>query len=131
MIMAILGGDDAGGGVIWAPQVITDATDHGLVLGENGKLYDTKKGQSLPEGVKPMPLLTDEELKAFPEPTALDVVPGYVARYWDLMALAGKSARQGHRRRRDPQGPPRLRGRAPHPRLDPRGRPTPPTATRC
>ena len=90
MIMAILGGDDAGGGVIWAPQVITDAKDHGLVLGENGKLYDTKKGQSLPDGVKPMPLLTDEELKAFPEPTALDVVPGYVARYWDLMALAGK-----------------------------------------
>jgi len=90
MIMAILGGDDAGGGVIWAPQVITDAKDHGLVLGENGKLYDSKKGQSLPDGVKPMPLLTDEELKTFPEPTALDVVPGYVARYWDLMALAGK-----------------------------------------
>ena len=60
------------------------------MLGDNGKLYDTKKGQSLPEGVKPMPLLTDEELEAFPEPTALDVVPGYVARYWDLMALAGK-----------------------------------------
>jgi mannose-6-phosphate isomerase-like protein (cupin superfamily) len=90
MIMAILGGDDAGGGVIWAPQVITDAKDHGLVLGENGKLYDSKKGQSLPDGVKPMPLLTDEELKTFPEPTALDVVPCYVARYWDLMALAGK-----------------------------------------
>ena len=90
MIMAILGGDDAGGGVIWAPQVITDATDHGLVLGENGKLYDSKKGQSLPDGVKPMPLLTDAELAAFPELSALDVVPGYVARYWDLMALAGK-----------------------------------------
>ncbi len=91
MIMAILGGDDAGGGVIWAPQVIEDATDHGLVLGENGKLYDTKAGQSLPEGVKPMPLLTDEELKAFPAPTTLDVVPHYVARYWDLMALADKA----------------------------------------
>ena len=35
-----------------------------------------------------MPLLTDEELKAFPEPTTADVVPHYVARYWDLMALA-------------------------------------------
>ncbi|MCK0149129.1 cupin domain-containing protein [Marivita sp. S6314] len=88
MIMAILGGDDAGGGVIWAPQVIEDAKDHGLVLGENGKLYDTKKGQALPDGIKPMPLLTDDELKAFPEPTTRDVVPGYVARYWDLMALA-------------------------------------------
>ena len=90
MIMAILGGDDAGGGVIWAPQVIEDARDHGLVLGENGKLYDTKKGQALPESVKPMPLLTDEELKAFPETDVKNVVRDYVARYWDLMALAGK-----------------------------------------
>lgn len=91
MIMAILGGDDAGGGVIWAPQVIEDARDHGLVLGENGKLYDTKKGEKLPDGIRPMPLLTDEQLKAFPEIAAQDVVPGYVARYWDLMALAGHS----------------------------------------
>ena len=89
MIMAILGGDDAGGGVIWAPQVIEDAKDHGLVLGENGKLYDSKKGQNLPEGVQPMPRLTAEELKEFPELTPAHVVPGYVARYWDLMALAG------------------------------------------
>jgi mannose-6-phosphate isomerase-like protein (cupin superfamily) len=88
MIMAILGGDDAGGGVIWAPQVITDAKDYGLVLGKNGKLYDSKKGQALPDGVPPMPLLTDEELKAFPEPTTRDVVPNHVARYWDMMALA-------------------------------------------
>lgn len=90
MIMAVLGGDDAGGGVIWAPQVITDAKDHGLVLGENGKLYDTKKGASLPQGVKPMPLLTEEELKQFPEPSTAEVVPVYVARYWDLMALADR-----------------------------------------
>ena len=88
MIMAILGGDDAGGGVLWAPQVITDAADHGLVLGENGKLYDSKQGQALPEGVGPMPLLSDEVLARMPEPTTLDVVPHYVARYWDLMALS-------------------------------------------
>jgi hypothetical protein len=37
-----------------------------------------------------MPVLTEEELKAFPEPTTADVVPGYVARYWDLVALADK-----------------------------------------
>lgn len=88
MIMAVLGGDDAGGGVIWAPQVIEDARAHGLVLGANGKLYDTKKGESLPAGVKPMPLLSEEELLAFPEVPVEDVVPGHVARYWDLMALA-------------------------------------------
>ena len=91
MIMAVLGGDDAGGGVIWAPQVIQDAADHGLVLGENGKLYDSKAGQALPEGTNPMPLLTDEDLKTYPEPTAHDVVPGHVARYWDMMAMADKT----------------------------------------
>jgi mannose-6-phosphate isomerase-like protein (cupin superfamily) len=90
MIMAVLGGDDAGGGVIWAPQVIEDARDHGLVLSEEGKLYDTKRGQSLPDGVKPMPLLTEAALQAFPEPTTAEVIPGYVARYWDLVALADR-----------------------------------------
>ncbi|MFN3664148.1 cupin domain-containing protein [Yoonia sp.] len=94
MIMAILGGDDAGGGVIWAPQVIEDARDHGLVLGENGKLYDTKKGENLPDGVSPMPVLSEEELKTFPELTTSEVIPGYVARYWDLMALADRRPAQ-------------------------------------
>jgi quercetin dioxygenase-like cupin family protein len=88
MIMAVLGGDDAGGGVTWAPQVIEDARDHGLVLGANRMLYDTKKGQSLPHNVQPMPLLTDEQLKAYPEVPVEAVVRDYVARYWDLMALA-------------------------------------------
>ncbi|MEM6636682.1 MAG: cupin domain-containing protein [Pseudomonadota bacterium] len=88
MIMAILGGDDAGGGVVWAPQVIEDATEHGLVLAETGRLYDTKKGEALPEEVKPMPLLTETELAAFPEPKASDVVSNFVARYWDLVALS-------------------------------------------
>ncbi len=90
MIMAILGGDDAGGGVIWAPQVIEDAKDHGLVLGENGKLYDSKKDQRLPDGVKPMPLLTEEELAGYPEPTTADVIPRHVARYWDMVAMANR-----------------------------------------
>ena len=91
MIMAILGGDDAGGGVIWAPQVIKDAADHGLVLAETGKLYDTKKGETLPDGIGPMPVLSEAEANAFPEPTAAQVVGGYVRRYWDMVALADKS----------------------------------------
>jgi mannose-6-phosphate isomerase-like protein (cupin superfamily) len=90
MIMAILGGDDAGGGVIWAPHVIEAAKAHGLVLGANGLLYDTKKGERLPDGVVPMPVLTEDELKAYPEPRTTDVVPACVARYWDLMALADR-----------------------------------------
>ncbi len=90
MIMAILGGDDAGGGVIWAPQVIEDAGAHGLVLGEDGRLYDSKKGHSLPSGVAPMPVLTDEQLQSFPEPSTKEVVPNFVARYWDMVALSDK-----------------------------------------
>ena len=92
MIMAVLGGDDAGGGVIWAPQVIEDARDHGLVLAETGKLYDTKRGESLPEGVGPMPVLSEEELAGFPELAVCEVVPHYVARYHDMMALASKAS---------------------------------------
>jgi mannose-6-phosphate isomerase-like protein (cupin superfamily) len=91
MIMAVLGGDDAGGGVTWAPQVIEDAAKHGLILGDNGKLYDTKKGMQLPSGVGPMQVLSDAELHSMPEPLALDVIPRHVARYLDLMGLAGKS----------------------------------------
>lgn len=91
MIMAILGGDDAGGGVMWAPQVIEDAADHGLILAETGKLYDSKKGEALPEGVKPMPLLTAEELALRPEPTTADVLPNHVARYLDMLALSDKA----------------------------------------
>jgi mannose-6-phosphate isomerase-like protein (cupin superfamily) len=90
MIMAILGGNDAGGGVIWAPQVIQDAGAHGLVLGENGKLYDSKKGETLPAGVRPMPVLTGEQLNTFPEVPVEAVVPAYVARYRDMMALAAR-----------------------------------------
>lgn len=91
MIMAVLGGDDAGGGVTWAPQVIEDAQAHGLILGENGVLYDSKKGEELPHNVSPMPVLTDEQLKDIPEVPIEAVIPGYVARYWDLMALAGNT----------------------------------------
>lgn len=88
MIMAVLGGDDAGGGVIWAPQVIQDAADHGLVLAETGKLYDSKKGEALPAGVKPLAPMSDAEADAYPAPKTADVVPHHVARYWDMVALA-------------------------------------------
>lgn len=88
MIMAILGGDDSGGGVTWAPHVIEGAADFGLILGENGLLYDTTIGETLPGGVSPMPLMSDEELKNHPEVAAEGVIRNYVARYWDMMALA-------------------------------------------
>lgn len=90
MIMAILGGDDAGGGVIWAPQVIENASEHGLILGDNGQLYDSKKSEALPDGVIPMPVMSEDQLQMMNEPPTAEVVPNYVARYWDLMALADR-----------------------------------------
>ena len=90
IIMAMLGGDDAGGGVTWAPQVIEEAREHGLVLAETGRLYDTNAGEALPADVNPMPLLTEGELAAFPEVPVEEVVPACIGRYQDLAARAAK-----------------------------------------
>lgn len=38
-----------------------------------------------------LPVLTEAELQAFPEPTTAEVVPNHVARYWDLHALADRT----------------------------------------
>jgi len=88
MVMSILGGDDAGGGVIWAPQVIQAARDHGLVLGENGVLVNTRAGEQLPPGVKPMPPLSEDTLSACPETPVQEIVRAYVARCQDLLSLS-------------------------------------------
>ncbi|MFW2368181.1 MAG: cupin domain-containing protein, partial [Desulforhopalus sp.] len=88
MIMCILGGDDAGGGVVWAPQVLEEAQAHGLVLGENGVLFDTKKGEKLPAGMQPMRPASEEELMQIPETKVSAIVRDHVARYLDMMALA-------------------------------------------
>ena len=91
MIMAVLGGDDAGGGVIWAPQVIEEAKEHGLILSSKGKLYDTKKGENLPSGSTPMPTLSEKELKMFDEPETSIIIKNHVARYLDLRSLSYNS----------------------------------------
>ena len=86
MLMAVLGGDDAGGGVLWTPEVLEEAAAHGLVLGEDGRLYDSKKGEALPEGTEPM--RPPEDLDAFTEPPAGEVVPAYVARRKEMAERA-------------------------------------------
>ena len=44
----------------------------------------------MPNNLNPMPLLTEEELKTFPELTTRQVVPNHVARYWDMVALSDR-----------------------------------------
>ena len=92
MLMAILGGDDAGGGVIWAPEVLSEAKKHGLILSEKGKIYDTLKDQQIPNDENEMIPLKDDELKNFPEYTTSEVVPYYVARYLDLYSLSSETS---------------------------------------
>lgn len=63
-------GEDNPGRVLWAPYVFDMAKEHGLVLLENGNLIDTVAGQSLPEGVAPMPRTSPEQVAAMAIPTA-------------------------------------------------------------
>ena len=83
MIFSILGHDDAGGGVVWLPRVIEEAKKHGLVLLENGKLVDTTIGEEIPEGMKPMPTLTNDELTSFYQYSMKDMMQhvGRVGKY--------------------------------------------------
>lgn len=62
-LWAVLGGDDAGH-VMWAPYVFDMARDYGLVLLEDGTLIDTTRGETVPEGARPMPETTPEQVAA-------------------------------------------------------------------
>jgi mannose-6-phosphate isomerase-like protein (cupin superfamily) len=62
-LFAVLGGDDPGH-VLWAPEVFDKASEYGLVLLENGRLVDTTRGETIPEGLHPMPKTTDAQVKA-------------------------------------------------------------------
>ncbi len=64
-MFAVLGGNDSGGGVLWAPKVIETAQTHGLVLLENGLLIDTHNGESIPDGMLPRKPLEGADLVAF------------------------------------------------------------------
>ena len=48
-MFSVLGGDDSGGGVVWAPQVLATAQQHGVVLLESGQLVDVTNGGSIPD----------------------------------------------------------------------------------
>lgn len=86
VIMSILGGDDAGGGVTWAPHVIEEAREHGLVLAASGRLYDTARGEQLAPGEQQMPLLGEAQLREYPELPVSEVVPRFIARALDIHA---------------------------------------------
>jgi hypothetical protein len=56
---------------MWAPRVFELASQYGLVLLESGRLIDTAKGEAVPEGERPMPPTSAEQvarlMRATPE----------------------------------------------------------------
>lgn len=72
-LWAVLGGDDPGR-VTWSPQVFEMAKDFGLVLLETGRLVDTEAGEAVPEGARPMPVTSPEQVAALARYTEADAL---------------------------------------------------------
>ena len=68
-LWAVLGQDNPGR-VLWAPKVFEMAQDYGLVLMENGSLVDTRAGETLPEGISPMPVTSVDQVAVLTRFTA-------------------------------------------------------------
>ena len=75
MILSVLGGNDSGGGVIWAPEVIEAAKSYGLTLGDNGVLYDQKNNENLPDGVAAVQQLQGDVLQSFSRTRCDNIYP--------------------------------------------------------
>ena len=86
-LYAVLGGDDPGH-VTWAPYVFDQASEFGLVLLEDGSLIDTTRGESVPEGKKPMRPTTDADVANLRRLTA-EEMSGCVVRHAELATNAG------------------------------------------
>ncbi len=68
-LFAVLGGDDPGH-VTWAPYVFDNAREYGLILLEDGSLVDTTVGEEIPDGKRPMPPTTEEDVARLDRLTA-------------------------------------------------------------
>ncbi len=65
-------GHDITGGIIWAPDVLTEAAETGLYLTVDGQLLDTVNGDSI-EGVERMPLMSTDDVASLHQPSAADL----------------------------------------------------------
>lgn len=79
-IFSVLGGDDSGGGVLWAPEVLQEARNHGLTLLESGQLVNTREGDEIPAGIPPMTSSSEAELSFYSRNTITDTSKVVVTR---------------------------------------------------
>jgi mannose-6-phosphate isomerase-like protein (cupin superfamily)/quercetin dioxygenase-like cupin family protein len=61
VLLTVLGQDD-NGGIIWGPQVLEDAADHGLHLTADNRLIDTVAGDVVPDDVVLIKPMRQEEI---------------------------------------------------------------------
>jgi quercetin dioxygenase-like cupin family protein len=71
-LFAVLGGDDPGH-VTWAPYVLENARGHGLVLLQDGRLFDTAAGEPIPPGASPEEPMSEAALAAFRRMSAAEM----------------------------------------------------------
>lgn len=64
-MFALLGRDDAGGGIVWHPDVLLEGRKHGLYLLKDKRLADTAAGDPVPSEEELFPTMTAEEVAAF------------------------------------------------------------------
>ncbi len=85
-IISVLGGEKPK--VLWPEHILTSARETGLILGSDGKCYDLCKGEKLPDGITAIEKYPDSELAKMVEAPAKNVIPQFIARYYDLRAYA-------------------------------------------
>ncbi|MFW5712443.1 MAG: hypothetical protein ACOCZA_10915 [Spirochaetota bacterium] len=61
-MFALLGRDDAGGGIVWHPDVLPEGRKHGLYLLKDKRLADTTAGDPVPSEEELFPTMTAEEV---------------------------------------------------------------------
>ncbi len=71
-MFSVLGGDDSGGGVVWAPEVLEEARDHGLTLLQSGQLANSLDGEEISTGILPLTPINEAELSFYSRNTITD-----------------------------------------------------------
>ena len=71
-MFSVLGGDDSGGGVVWAPEVLEEARDHGLTLLQSGQLANSLDGEEISTEILPLTPINEAELSFYSRNTIAD-----------------------------------------------------------
>ena len=71
-MFSVLGGDDSGGGVVWAPEVLEEARDHGLTLLQSAQLANRLDGEEISTEILPLTPINEAELSFYSRNTITD-----------------------------------------------------------